>query len=171
MRRVSPWLPGRDRPRPPLAGVVQQWQCSQQGRRRQREKRQLSGRSFCCLSAGLVAATCSRVGWTTPFFGRSPILLAPHKDTSKSSPTAPPVLATRQEGRRRVRCQPASRSHPGQRQETPETPRAKRAPQESAETARTTEGLPQHNAQQACPTTTSTTPLRYQQEGVSSCPT
>ena len=166
MRHVSPWLPGRDRPRPPQAGVVQQWQCSRQGRRRQRGKRQLSGRSSCCLPANLMAVTGNRVGKTTLFFWQRSTNDSVDKDTSKSSTTAPPVLATSHEGRRRVQRNTASRSHPGQRQGDARDTRAKRAPLTEQTRPGDARGLPQHNAQQACPTTTSTTRPRYQQEAV-----
>ena len=142
MRHVSPCLPGRDRPRPRLAGVVQQWQCSRQGRRRQRGTRDVSGRSSCCLPANLVAATIYRVGGTTLFFGDrcfasvtiETLASQHHRPTSPPHASRrPPTRLPSQSGAGRTRDSAA---------ETPETPGPKRGPQESAETARTTEGLP-----------------------------
>ena len=145
MRRVSPFFARRARP---AAGLLQQARpglnlaVQPAGPTPAARKATAPGTELLLLPANLVATTDPSMGKPRLFLSRSTNIASAYKDTSKSSLTAPPALATRRDARRRVRCQPASRSHPRQRQGDARDTRAKGAPQESAETARTTEGLP-----------------------------
>ena len=110
-----------------------------------------------CSSRGRDVLSCGRDH--AVFWSISNFQLAPHKDTSKSSTTAPPVLATRHEAAdASVNQRTGHTRGDDSAAETPETPRAKRAPLKEQTRPGDARGLPQHNAQQACPTTTSTTP-------------
>ena len=161
MRRVSPFFARRARP---AAGLLQQARpglnlaVQPAGPTPAARKATAPGTELLLLPANLVATTDPSMGKPRLFCRDRQILLAPIKTLANpASPhqSSPRVTTTADAS---VVGQRPGRTRDDSAAETPETPGPKGRPRKAQRPPEPPRGLPQHNAQQACPTTTSTTP-------------